>query len=445
MNRLLCLRQLPIAGLKLNVRGLSIDSRTTNVGNLFFALQGSNCNGHQFILEALNCGAVGAVIDNALFADVSSKTILVESVLNELKNAGLFVKHLVNPRYTIGITGSMGKTTTKVWLNDVLNYRHKSFATSGNHNTIYGLPISLFDLKDDTEYCIVELGTNKPGEISEISTYVSPDVGIITNIGEAHIGNFGSKLALAKEKISIVDGINEGGVIVFDGDSEFVDLIREAANDKKLRTISVGSSESCNIKIRPNASPNVITNQGEFNLKLSSPGAHYEYIAGCIVGVLLALDLPIMDFVPKFTDLMPLTGRGTVKAFCYDKKYLKIIDESYNANPSAMLRMIEIFENNFDSPKAAIIGQMKELGEFEYDYHHMVAEKLTQCDVEQIFFIGPKYLWSIFQTPNVKCYEELNLNTANEILMTITDNATVLLKGSNGIGLGNIIDLLLPL
>ncbi|MDR1289404.1 MAG: Mur ligase domain-containing protein [Holosporales bacterium] len=415
-------KKLVVGGIELETSGLSIDSRSIRPGEVFFALRGSTGDGHRFVSESLDKGAVAAFIDNPEYHD-PPKTILVDNVLESLKEAGLFLKNLANPGKMIGITGSVGKTTTKLWLSEILNHHHKTFTTMNNYNTIYGLPIALSNIDDNLEYFILEMGTSHPGEISELSNYLSPDIGIITNIFESHIGNFKDKAELADEKISIIDGMRRGGILIFDGDSEYAEKIKMAASAKKIQTISVGFSVGCDVMVRMESSPR-----------------HHSYIKGCIEAVLMALDLDIEKFLPYFDGLKPLKGRGEIIDCRYNGKLFTLIDESYNASPTAMMAAIENLDHNYRKPKkVAIIGQMKDLGDHEEYYHRIVAERLSRCTLDGYFFIGDEELWKIFAGATT-CYAFLDPNRIEEILSKIPDGAVVLLKGSHTIRLDGIIN-----
>ncbi|MDR2598406.1 MAG: UDP-N-acetylmuramoyl-tripeptide--D-alanyl-D-alanine ligase, partial [Holosporales bacterium] len=395
-------KRLIIGETELETNGFSIDSRSINPGEVFFALRGNRVDGHRFVSEAFDRGAVAAVIDNSDY-HCPPRTILVNNVLETLKKAGLFCKNLANPGKMIGITGSVGKTTTKIWLSEVLNHYQRTFTTMNNYNTIYGLPIAFSRLDDDVEYCILELGTNRPGEISELSNYLSADIGLITNIFESHIGNFRDKSELANEKISIIDGMNPGGILIFDGDSEFSKRIKTAASGRQLKSMSVGFTDGCDVRITSDGQ--IRTDHGNYLLGDPVPGRPYDYIMGCMVATILALDLDVNKFLPYLKELRPLKGRGAIVACAFKGKTFKLIDESYNASPMAMLTAIDSFDKNYNSPRVAVIGQMKELGAFEEYYHRILGERLSRCLLDEYFFIGDRHLWNLL--PGANCYETL--------------------------------------
>jgi UDP-N-acetylmuramoyl-tripeptide--D-alanyl-D-alanine ligase len=433
-------RKLLIGSTEIEMSGISIDSRCVQVGDVFFALRGTVNDGHQFISDALIKGAAAVVIDDKAFY-ISDKTILVDNVLESLKEIGLKFKNLANPKATIGITGSVGKTTTKVWISEILkNHHYRVFTTTNNYNTIFGLSLALSTMEDDPEFCVLEMGSNHPGEILELSKYLSPNIGIITNIFESHIGNFKDKMEIAKEKISILDGMPSGSVLIFNGDSEFFEDIKRAADDKQIRTMSVGFSDHCDYKVISGQKLTTIQSPSmEYRYEPGICGKHYDYIGGCLIATLDALGLQIEHFLQYFSMLCPLPGRGQVLNCNFHGKQFKIVDESYNASPTAVLAALEVFDETYDFPKVAIIGQMNELGDHEEFYHRRIAQSIADCHLHRIFFIGAERLWKVFEEVNAKCYPELSLHNIHAILETITDGSRILLKGSHSIGLVRLI------
>lgn len=416
--------------------GISIDSRTLKPGNMFIAIN----RGHEFVGNALNSGASSAVIDDIRYA-VTGRTILVENTTEFLKRIGRTVKNRVSPSKLIAITGSVGKTTTKTWLNSILSRRFNSFCGIGNYNTIYGVPISLSLLEPDIEFGIFEMGSNHPGEISELSRYLEPDIGVTTNIYESHIGNFGSKASLAKEKISIVDGIKPGGTLIYDGDSEFRTDIENAAIAKRLRGVSVGFSRNCDFSVscgRGNVTLNTPVGTVEYSLQFS--GKHYAYMSAIVVAILYSVGLNVHEYIPFLKDLTLLDGRGSIKKFEYNGKVFDVIDDSYNASPSAMFSSLDVFKSMPAKSKIAVIGQMGELGDYSEYYHGLVAEKFGSSDLDTVFFIGDENLWNtIRRHVTATCFDVLNDTSIGKILESVDDGSIILLKGSHSVGLNKIL------
>ncbi|MBR1479894.1 MAG: UDP-N-acetylmuramoyl-tripeptide--D-alanyl-D-alanine ligase, partial [Alphaproteobacteria bacterium] len=342
----------------------------------------------------------------------------------------------------VGITGSVGNTTTRSWLTTVLSREYRTFSSIRNYNTIYGLPISLSLLEPGTEFGVFEMGSSNSGEIAELSQYLEPDIGVITNIYESHIGRFGSKEALAHEKISIVEGIRPGGALVFDGDCEFADDIRLAATSKQLQCFSVGFSQDCDFCILLN-SPCVElhTPTGVLRYEVPFTGKHFAYITACVVAIIHAMELDIRVFLPFFKELSLLDGRGAIKKCKYAGKIFDVIDDSYNAGPSAMLAALNNLSTKQAPRKIAVIGQMGELGDFELHYHQLVAEKLSSMNLAHVFFIGSETLWNTMRVcENVECFAQMSDFVIEKMLKIIQNGDIVLLKGSRSVGLDRFLD-----
>jgi UDP-N-acetylmuramoyl-tripeptide--D-alanyl-D-alanine ligase len=421
--------------------GVSIDSRSTNPGDLFFAIRGKNFNGNDFAGEAIAKGAVAAVVDDANL--IGEKFIVVDDAIDALKNLGAYIKDLVRPKLTFGITGSVGKTTTKLWLHDILGRSRKSYVSPGNYNTIYGIPISLTSLEPGTDYCIMEIGSSRRGEILELSEYLTPDIAIITNIYESHIGNFKDFSELAKEKMSIIDGIGYGGSLVYDGSSPYREDIEKLARDKKILDLSVGFERSCDFYILE-SNKNVVklkVPHETFEYCIGEGGRHYAYMSACVIALIYAAGFPIRDILPYFKKLKASRGRGERITCCCNGKTFELIDGSYNASPTSVLASLEQLANSPSQRKIAILGQMLELGPHEDHYHDMIANAAKTCELESLIFIGEEKLWRFFKDcEKSRFYPEMTDIVANEILDSIPDKATVLVKGSRSIRLDILVN-----
>ena len=415
---------------------ISIDSRNITGSELFVAIN----KGHEFVKHAIDSGAIAAIIDDKKF-EIPDKTILVDNTTEALKLIGQSVKNKIGLKKLIAITGSAGKTTTKSWLNTILKHRFNSFSGVGNYNTIYGLPIALSLLEEGTEFGIFEIGSNHSGEISELSKYLNPDIGIITNIYESHIGNFGDKASIAREKISIIDGIKNGGVLIFDGDSEFADEIKFSASPKNLKTFSVGFSRNCDFEILSwDRIIELKTPAGNLEYEVSFLGKHFAYMTASICATIYAMGLNINEFLPFFKELSQIEGRGNIKNYEFQGKIFEVINDAYNASPAAMFASLETLQTYHAASKIAVIGQMKELGKYEQYYHKLIADKLNSMNIDKVFFIGDESLWPIMNKEgNVACFEEINNFVIEKILTMVQNNSVVLLKGSHSVGLEKFI------
>jgi UDP-N-acetylmuramoyl-tripeptide--D-alanyl-D-alanine ligase len=386
-------------------------------------------------------GAVMAIVDDAKYI-VDGKTVLVKDSLTALKSIGNYAKTRANPKLLVGITGSVGKTTTKQWLSSVLSKRFNVVSSAGNYNTIYGMPICLAGLDDSSDYGVFEIGSNNPGEVSELSTYLNPDIGVITAICEAHIGKFGTMADIAREKISIMDGIKDGGAVVYDGDLERASEIRTRASLRNAHCISVGFGSNCDfyVKAQHGNNINLHTPIGPIEYQISAAGKHFAYISACVIAIMYAMKINPMDFLEYFGDLTPVVGRGVMERCCMNGIEFALIDDSYNANPTSVMAALDTLDALESPSKIVVLGQMRELGDYTMSYHKLIAEKLYSMLLQQIFFIGDRLLFDIMRSagPTV-CFETTDDMAARAVIQSIQRNSVVLLKGSRSASLERII------
>ncbi|MDR1609827.1 MAG: UDP-N-acetylmuramoyl-tripeptide--D-alanyl-D-alanine ligase [Holosporales bacterium] len=414
-----------------------IDSRQVTGGELFIAISAGNA----FVVDALANGAVMAIIDDAMYM-VAGKTVLVSDSLEALKAIGSYIKIEAAPTLLVGITGSVGKTTTRQWLHSALSKKFNVVSSMRNYNTKYGLPICLTTLESTTNFGIFEMGSSNPGEISELSTYLNPDVGVITTICEAHIGKFGSMPEIIQEKISVIDGIKKGGVIVCDGDLECAGMIKERAYLRGISTISVGFSPACDFRIKSVRGKVVelATPAGSVEYQIASVGRHFAYMSACVVATIYAMGLEPQDFLEYFSDLKPMDGRGVSTQYVMDWVEFTLIDDSYNASPTAVLAALEALDT-LDAPsKIVVLGQMQELGEHTVHYHKLVAERLHEMNLQRVFFIGEASLFDTMCSigPTI-CFEVADDVAAHAVLQSVQNSGSVvLLKGSRSVALDRI-------
>ncbi len=427
-------KELGISSHEFQTKSISIDSRSVHEGDVFIAFG----DGHKFVNEALEKGAVAAVIDDPEYT-VLGKTILVKSTLEFLKDIGKIAKDSAHFKRVIGITGSVGKTTTRSWINSTLNYTHKSFSSIKNYNTIFGLPLSLSLIDGTYDYGVFEFGSNHRGEISELTNYIKPDVGIITNIYESHIGQFKDTNDLALEKISILEGVNAGGFVIYDGDSRYKSMIEREAHSRGIEAISVGFNESSEIYIKYIYKNEIVikTPFGELSYMLGCLGRQYVYVSALVIATIYSLGLDVREYLKYIEDLRPLAGRGEVLNF--DR--FSIIDDSYNASPSSMIAALDRLSSFDANSKIAVLGEMRELGSMSALFHEQVSRKLSDLDLKKVFFVGSKELWGIMNAGReVICFEELDNISIEKILKIVQNKSVILLKGSRSIGLEKFIE-----
>ncbi|MDR1488630.1 MAG: hypothetical protein LBI26_02735 [Holosporales bacterium] len=405
---------------KIEYSGISIDTRTLQKGDIFFAI---GDRGHSFVEEAFLKGAVAAVVTaTPEYAICNKKTtkmeslIIVRDTLEALMELGSYIKsHSSSNTKIIAITGSVGKTTTKVWLSEILKHKHSVLTGIKNYNTIYGLPICLSMLNKSHEYGIFEIGSNSMGEIKKLSTYLKPDIAVITNIKESHIGRFGTRENLATEKISIIDGLSEKGTIVFGKNCEFGESIIKKAIEKGVKIVIFETKDYQKIE------------------------QHYNEVCSCVMAILVeAIGLKEKEYLPYISELKPLQGRGAIETYSYNDKTFKVIDDTYNASPSSMLASLSYLKNTKNrNKKIAILGEMKELGDFSCKYHKEIAKNLKNIDM--VFFVGSLETQKIMKKYCKNTFFEINEESIKQILSFVQNNDIILIKGSRSIALEKIL------
>jgi UDP-N-acetylmuramoyl-tripeptide--D-alanyl-D-alanine ligase len=346
---------------------VSIDTRTLQGGDVFFAIRGPNLDGHKFIPDALAKGAMGVVVAESYQypGQFPGDRILikVEDTHKALKNLAGWARR----RWTgtlVAITGSMGKTTTREFAAQVLRSQFSVYQTPGNYNNLFGLPLALFGLAPEHDLGILEMGMSASGEIAEMCRIAAPDIGIITNVAPVHLQFFDSIDDIARAKGELVQALPPDGEFVYNIDDP---LVRGIANGFAGRKISFGFSESADVR----ADQITMTGLSETQFRLSYAGTAWEatiplpgshFVMNALPAVALALRRNIQPekIIESLSQLKQASMRGQILRF---KKGFSVIDDSYNSNPHALLSMIDLLSKmpSF-SRRILIAGEMLELG-----------------------------------------------------------------------------------
>ncbi len=371
------------------IPGVSIDTRTLRPGDLFFAIRGPRHDGHEYLETALRAGATGVVVDvrYPLPAEFPSHQMLlqVEDTHQALKDLATDVRRQWRGSL-VGITGSMGKTTSKEFAAQVLQTEYSVYRSPGNLNNLYGLPLAIFGLNAEDHIGIFELGMSAPGEIAEMCRIAKPDVGVITNVAPVHLEFFASLEEIARAKGELASGLPPDGVLVYNEDDP---LVREIAIGYTGHKISFGLSESSNFrvsdieitglqetrfKIRGNGvtSRAVIPLGGEHFVRNALPaialGAHYR--------------VPMEQIVESLRHLHSAHMRGQIVHF---REGFTIIDDSYNSNPRALMQMTEtLCRIPSYTRRILVAGEMLELGKESGPLHYRCGTWAAECGVDLV-------------------------------------------------------------
>jgi UDP-N-acetylmuramoyl-tripeptide--D-alanyl-D-alanine ligase len=416
--------------------GVSTDSRSVGKGQIFFALWGDHYNGNKYACDALAKGALCAVIDDPQFE--TENTFLVDDCLFELQAlASRYRKELNVP--VLAITGTNGKTTTKELLASILSKKLKVHYTRGNLNNHIGVPLTILSAPADTEMMIIEMGANHLGEIRTLCLIAKPDYGIITNIGNAHIEGFGSIEGVLKAKTELYEHLRKVNGIAFYNDKDPV--LSEKIFRIINRAVPFSDPTGIDLLIDPIAS--------DLNLKISLTYLHNTYNLStnlfgsynlenvrAAIAMGLFLEVEVKDIIDAVETYVPANNRSQVKP----TKNNTLICDSYNANPTSMNAAINSFFTLKATPKAVILGDMLELGDKSEEEHLKILKVLLSKMTEEVYLVGP-----VFQ----KISSESGFNAfsdVNKLFEFLKDHRltgkTILIKGSRGISLEKIYELL---
>ncbi|PGT82619.1 UDP-N-acetylmuramoyl-tripeptide--D-alanyl-D-alanine ligase [Bacillus sp. AFS040349] len=368
------------------ISGVTTDSRNVENDNLFFPLVGDVFNGHEFVDKAISNGA------KAVIWQKSEKNppkevpiILVEDTLVALQAlATAYINELPNLKI-IGITGSNGKTTTKDMVAAILETTYKVHKTQGNFNNHIGLPLTVLSMSEDTEIAVLEMGMSGKGEIELLSEIAHPDVAVITNIGEAHLMDLGSREGIAEAKLEITKGLKKDGLFIFHGDEP---LLQERVPGLSLKTATFGEASSndyypAKIIQEPTGTLFEVNNE-EYFIPVLGKHNVWNALAAYAVADYYGVE---KDAIKKGFSSMKLTGMRL--ELIQAKNGASIINDAYNASPTSMLAAIDLIENlkDFDQ-KIVVLGDMLELGDDEVEYHQQVGREIKQNNISHIFTYG---------------------------------------------------------
>ncbi len=401
------------------------DTRSIRQDSLFFALKGDNFNGNMFAIEALNNGANFAIIDEEKY-HIHPNTILVNDVLKTLQQLAHFHRKQLNIPI-IALTGSNGKTTTKELITAVISKKFKVISTKGNLNNHIGVPLTLLSMRPTTEIGIVEMGANHLKEIEFLSNLAAPNYGYITNFGKAHLEGFGSFDAIIKGKSELYDFLRKTQGIAFVNTDDKVQIEQSAGieqtsfNNEFIEFIG--------------ANPYVKVRFGNTIVESELIGAYnYTNIAAAIC-IGNYFKVPLTDIKNAIENYVASNNRSQI----IDKENSKIILDAYNANPTSMEAALKNFNLVQGEHKIVFLGDMFELGQESAFEHQKIAEFATSLGFEAVYLIGKAF--STTDVKNALLYDSFESfkNSNNSIYAT---NATILIKGSRGMALERILDLI---
>ncbi len=367
-----------------SVESIVTDSRKVRYGSLFAALPGNVVDGHDFVKTAAETGAVAVLVQKPV--EVSVPQLLVENVLQALGQIAAIWRQQLNPK-VIGITGSNGKTTIKEMLASILRQQAEVLVTEGNYNNELGVPLTLFRLEEKHRFAVLEMGASKTGDIAYLANIARPDVGVISNIGPAHLEGFGSIEGVARAKGEMYQALPNTGCAVINGAEPWGDLWRNSNSAGDVLTFGFEKNNNQDFDVHMPAggsSPSVSTPLGQFILQLALPGEHNQLNALAATAAAVALNIPVEQIAAGLKAVQPVPGR--LNLIHADAGWL-VIDDTYNANPASLYSALQVLAG-MQGNAWLVLGDMKELGEDSRKMHAEVGDAARVMGVKRIFATG---------------------------------------------------------
>lgn len=424
------------------ITGVKTDSRQIVPGDLFVAIKGERADGSDYIPQVLEKGAA-AVFSEKPYCD--PRVIVVENSVRALMDAAKAYRKMFFP-FLVGVTGSVGKTSTKEMIYAVLSSRHKTLKTEGNHNNEIGMPLTLFELDDSFRYAVIEMGMCNFNEITELSKVARPNVGVITNIGVSHIEVLGSRENILKAKLEIVNGMSSDAPLILNIDD---DMLRKAADtlDRPVMTYGVNAPAeitAANIRVNGYSTEFDIVAYGQtYHAAIPTIYRHNVYNALAAFAVGLTVDMTPQEIIKGLASYQNAAMRQEIRTV---GAYRFIVD-CYNASPDSMRAALGVLSDIEDGGKGrriAVLGDMLELGEISEQQHYEIGALAARSKLDLLICVGDmarhiKRGAIATGMRNVMMFEDKTL-AADHLAKLLLPGDVVLFKASRGVALEQVVD-----
>lgn len=435
-------------------KGLVLDSRQVQEDVLFVATVGERVDGHSFIPEVYKKGALAVICEKAP-EQPAGPYILVESSLQALKDLAAWYRRQLTVK-VVGITGSVGKTSTKEFISSVLSQKYQVLKTEGNYNNEIGLPLTVFKIREDHQVAVLEMGISDFGEMHRLSRIAKPDIAVITNIGPCHLENLGDRKGVLQAKTEIFDYMDETGRICLNGDDDMLALVGEVKGHKPIRFGLGGQDLKTDQKPLQVYASDIISlglfgstctihyEDKALSVTVPLPGLHMilNALAATAVGNLLGLSGE--EIRAGIEAVKPTGGRSNI---IRHEKYT-LIDDCYNANPVSMRAAIDLL-STADTRRVALLGDMFELGEREQALHYELGAYAATGKVDALICVG-KLSAHMYQGAREASFPGtlLYYETRDALIAALPDliktKDTILIKASHGMGFEQVVKALQP-
>lgn len=424
--------------------GVAIDSRRVTPGDLFIALRDQR-DGHDFVRDALQRGAAGALVDHLPpHLPEDAPLLVVEDTLRGLTALGAYGRVRARAKI-VAVTGSVGKTSTKEMLRLILAGQTSVHAAEASYNNHWGVPLTLARLPPDAGAAVIEIGMNHAGEIAPLARITRPHAAIITAIAPAHLGHLGSLDAIAREKASILEGLPPEGVAILPAESAFLPLLRDVAGARRVITFAGAGDVPLLACAGDAAGSDVKTTLGgrEISFRLGAPGRHMAENALAALAAVAALGFDPIAAAAALAGFAGLAGRGARARLSLPQGEITLLDESYNASPAAVRAALAVLGMQAGR-RLAVLGDMRELGEAGPAEHVALARDIAG-NADLVFTAGPLMagLFAAIPAALRGAHAADSEALAPRVLTTLQNGDVVLVKGSLGSRMSLVIDAIL--
>jgi UDP-N-acetylmuramoyl-tripeptide--D-alanyl-D-alanine ligase len=445
----------PVGDMPKGVTGISIDSRTLNPGDAFFAIKGDKFDGHNFASSAMANGAGLLVVAEAKLPAMgrlalSVPMIVVDDVLEALGKLGCAARARSHAKI-IAVTGSVGKTTTKEMLRHVLAPCGEVHTANASFNNHWGVPLTLARLPETAAFGVFEIGMNHPDEIRPLVKMVRPHVAMITTVAAAHLGNFKSLGEIAMAKAEIMEGLEEGGYLLLNRDNEKYGALKKRADELGIGHVrSFGEHKQATIRlmsVRLEADHSDITarlNARDIALTIGAPGRHIVQNALAALGAAWFAGADMAEVARAFASFSAEKGRGARHLLDHPDGTVTLIDESYNANPASMRAALSLLQSSATGEggrRIAVLGDMLEMGKFSEKVHRELKPAIIEAGADIVCLAGDemRYLADEIGSDRAVIYRESAEELTDWLKTNVRAGDAVMIKSSFGIGFGKIV------